>query len=36
MNKGVKIGIRMLTGKVSTSWGGGAAQGENLQSDLGS
>ena len=23
MNKGVKIGIRMLTGKVSTSWGGG-------------
>ena len=23
MNKDVKIGIRLLTGKVSTSWGGG-------------
>ena len=25
MNKGVKIGIRLLTGKVSTSWGGGCS-----------
>ena len=34
MNKGVKIGMRMLTGKVSTSLGGGGGLHNELEVGL--